>query len=234
MTPEEEGRQEHRPASDASGDTSVGRLAYTRLPGRRETARKPSAANQSALLALVSVFAVLSILAYRHSSAPSPAPEESAPAPAASVPAALAPLPALPPPARMPLYLGTSVAARPHPEPDLSGMKYYAAYYDPAVDGYPVAGDFIDVVVDGKPSRMPLKSAVRPGERKLIIVMPPDSLPHKIEMRPVYDLGPDGLVQVTDTILDDGRGNKVYISRSPVDSIIQRRGDTPRRLKLKN
>ncbi|UPT75121.1 MAG: hypothetical protein M0D55_05255 [Elusimicrobiota bacterium] len=128
-----------------------------------------------------------------------------------------------------------SINANPPVEPEqLSGMKYFGGFFDPVADGYRVAGDFIDVVVDGKPARMPLKPASRPGVRKLFITMPPDSLPHTIEMRPVYDLGPDGLVQVIDTILDDGRGGRVHISRSPVDSVVLRHGDPPRRLKLKN
>jgi hypothetical protein len=128
-----------------------------------------------------------------------------------------------------------SVSERPPTEPEqLSGFKYYGGFFDPVVDGFPVAGDFIDVVVDGVPSRVPLKPAVRPGARKLFILMKPDDKPHTIEMRPVYDLGADGLIQVTETILDDGKGNRVYISRSPVDTVVLRHGDAPRRLKLKN
>lgn len=214
--------------------------AYTRPPERRRERPRTRTAESAAYIAAAVVFAVL---AFRFRPAPAP-PVEDASA-AAAAPAALAAPREIAPPAPVraeapvPRYVGYGLQSgtRPKEPEEISapGATTWTSggVYDPVQDGYPVAGGFIDVVVDGRAATLPLKPALSPGARKLFVELPRDGLPHSIEFRPVYDLGADGLVRVSEKTITDGKGHGYMIVTTPVETVVIRAGDAGRRVRVK-
>lgn len=122
----------------------------------------------------------------------------------------------------------------PEPEDALPRRSVLVSYYDPAIDGWPVAGDAVDVVVDGRPERVKLQPAAEPGKQKAVVRWPLDGRPHTAVFTSYFDLGSEGLVKVVATVIQDERGKRRVFVESPVDRIDIVQGEPRRALRLKN
>lgn len=122
----------------------------------------------------------------------------------------------------------------PEPEDALPRASVLVSYYDPTVDGLPVVGDAVDVVIDGRPERIKFQPAAEPGKKKAVVRWPLDGRPHTAVFSSFFDLGSDGLVKVVSTVLQDERGKRRIFIESPVDRIEIIQGEPRRALRLKD
>ena len=116
----------------------------------------------------------------------------------------------------------------------MPGQHNCSNYFEPIQDGYPVAGNSVDVVVDGVSRRVKLVPAAEPGMRKAVVLVPADGRVHRVTYAIVYDLGLEGLVPVTESIVIDARGDRHYLVITPVDRAEFEEGAGRRPIKLKN
>ena len=120
------------------------------------------------------------------------------------------------------------------PEDALPDGTVFINFFSEKLDGFPVLGSSVDVVVDGRPGKIMIQPASVPGWKKAVVHVPDDGAPHEVVYLPIYDLGADGHVTVKETMLQDTRKRLTYIVETPVDMAIFQPGQGRRRIKLKN
>ncbi len=121
------------------------------------------------------------------------------------------------------------------PEEKRDDVDVVIDYFSTERDGYPVAGGYVDALIDGRPVRLALQTSVKPGMTKAVALLPLDDQPHRVDFFPIYDLGPGGLAPVRETMEKDAEGNtKVYTVQTLVDRAVFHLGERRRKIKLKN
>lgn len=122
----------------------------------------------------------------------------------------------------------------PEPEDQVKSMSVFSDFFYAPMDGWPVAGNAVDVLVDGRAAKAPLQPAAEPGMTKAVVAVPLDGRPHTVVFMPTYDLGPDGLVTVREIIEQRRDGDRTYTVETPVDRAVFRSGMPRRNVKLKD
>ena len=96
----------------------------------------------------------------------------------------------------------------------------FACVFGTPQDRYGVAGESIEVTVDGRPLRVDYEpSEIYPGAKKAVLRVRGMFAPHTVIFRPLYDLGVDGRVPVKIVSASDGLGGHSSWYESPVERL---------------